>query len=72
MSDVHEYTTLQDFCRSEGFNNAVQEMIKDFEYLDKSLSEFLDKKRNEFARLYFTSNEELITLMGNLNNRNYL
>lgn len=35
-------------------------MLDDIEYLEKSLSDFLNKKREEFARLYFTSNEELI------------
>jgi hypothetical protein len=36
------------------------------------LSEYLDNKRSEFARLYFTSNEELIGLMGNLSNQTHL
>jgi hypothetical protein len=43
-------------------------MLKDFEILDKALCEYLDKKRLQFARLYFTSNDELISLMGNLGN----
>jgi len=43
-------------------------MLDDIEYLEKSLSDFLNKKREEFSRLYFTSNEELIKLMGNLKN----
>ena len=47
-------------------------MLRDIEYLDKSLNDYLDSKRTEFARLYFTSNEELIGLMGNLNNQSYL
>jgi hypothetical protein len=44
-------------------------MIEDLEYLDKSLTEYLDKKRMQFARLYFTSNDELIGLMGNITNQ---
>jgi dynein heavy chain len=47
-------------------------MRKDIRFLDKSLSDYLDKKRSEFSRLYFTSNDELIQLMGNLKNIGYL
>ena len=44
-------------------------MIEDLEHLDKSLTDYLDKKRMQFARLYFTSNDELIGLMGNISNQ---
>ena len=47
-------------------------MLSQVDYLDKSLHDYLDEKRSGFARLYFTSNEELIGLMGNLNNESYL
>lgn len=57
---------IQDFCRSEGFTTTAVKMIEDLEHLDKSLTDYLDKKRMQFARLYFTSNDELIGLMGNI------
>ena len=47
-------------------------MMGDLEYLDRSLCAYLDQKRNKFARLYFTSNEELIELMGQLKSSDYL
>jgi dynein heavy chain len=63
---------IQDFCRSEGFTGTAVKMIEDLEYLDKSLTDYLDKKRMQFARLYFTSNDELIGLMGNITNQAYV
>lgn len=63
---------VQDFCRADGFTTMVNGLLEDIDYLDKSLNEYLDKKRDQFARLYFTSNEELIQLMGNLANKAYL
>jgi hypothetical protein len=47
-------------------------MITDLEYLDKSLTDYLDQKRKKFVRLYFTSNNELVGLMGNINNKGYI
>lgn len=64
--------TVADFCRTDGFVSNVRRMKDDIRFLDKSLSDYLDKKRSEFARLYFTSNDELIQLMGNLKNVAYL
>ena len=64
--------TVQEFCRGDSFANVIADLLKDVDYLDKSLHDYLDEKRTGFARLYFTSNEELIGLMGNLNNQSYL
>lgn len=43
----------------------IKPMMKKLELLDFALCEYLDKKRTQFGRLYFTSNEELIELLGN-------
>jgi dynein heavy chain len=66
------YVSVSEFCYKEGFANLVAKMTKDLEYLDKSLTEYLDKKRGAFSRLYFTSNDELIGLMGNLADQSYI
>ena len=47
-------------------------MINDLERLDRSLCAYLDSKRAKFSRLFFTSNEELIELMGHLKDQDYL
>ena len=67
-----EINHVVDFVKNDGFISKANGMLDDIEYLEKSLSDFLNKKREEFARLYFTSNEELIQLMGNLKNQNFL
>ena len=65
-------TPVQEFCRSEGFAKMVNGLLDDVEFLEKSLNEYLDKKRDDFARLYFTSNKELVQLMGNLGKQKFL
>ena len=67
-----QQTTVAEFCRNEAFAVMVGDLLQDIEYLERSLSDYLDQKRSEFARLYFTSNEELIGLMGNLSNKTHL
>jgi len=69
-AEVHK--SVNNFCRAEGFIVLVQKMITDLDHLDKSLTDYLDKKRGSFARLYFTSNDELIGLMGNLTDKGYI
>ena len=50
----------------------IDSMIHDLERLDRSLCAYLDSKRAKFSRLFFTSNEELIDLMGHLKDQDYL
>ena len=63
---------LEKFCRVEGFTSLITKLTTELEYLDKALTNYLDKKRGAFSRLYFTSNDELIGLMGNLTNKEYI
>ena len=65
-------TTCQEFCRVEGFAGISSWMLADLEQLDKSLCAYLDQKRTKFSRFYFTSNEDLIELMGHLSDQDYL
>lgn len=68
----HRFVSVNDFCKLEQFLAMQTQMIKDLEFLDKSLAAYLDKKRAQFARLYFTSNDELIGLMANLKDQLYV
>jgi hypothetical protein len=63
---------VAEFCRPDSFGPMTKQMLRDIEVLDKSLNDYLDKKRKEFGRLYFTSNEELVALIANLGNQVYL
>lgn len=56
---------VQEFCYCQPLQNMIKPMMKKLELLDFALCEYLDKKRTQFGRLYFTSNEELIELLGN-------
>lgn len=42
------------------------------EVIEKQLEDYLDQKRNIFSRLYFLSDEQLLTLMAQYNNLDYL
>ena len=72
MSKAWEMSACREFCKIEGVADKTLQMIRDLEYLDRSLCTYLDQKRNKFSRLYFVSNDELIELMGQLKNTEYL
>jgi hypothetical protein len=40
-----QFVSVVDFCKLEHFLVMQTQMIKDLEFLDKSLSAYLDKKR---------------------------
>lgn len=66
-------TTVTEFCKGESdFVSTLEDMLGQIEFLDKSLNNYLDGKRSDFARLYFTSNEELLNLMSKLSDLEYL
>jgi hypothetical protein len=38
---------------------------KTMDEIEKNLADYLDEKRRDFARFYFISNDELLTLLAN-------
>jgi len=72
MTKAHELSSCREFCKIDGVADSNAQMMKDLEYLDHSLCAYLDQKRNKFSRLYFVSNDELIELMGQVKNTDYL
>jgi dynein heavy chain len=65
-------STCQELCDTENFKRITRELLRDFEQLDRALNQYLDRKRSKFARLFFTSNDELIEIMGSLDSSAYL
>ena len=65
-------TCVNEFCKENDFVSTLEDMLIQIEFLDKSLNSYLDQKRTDFTRLFFTSNEELLGLMSKLNDVEYL
>lgn len=42
MSIGVPYMTVSEFCRNEAFTTMVNDLLQDIDYLDKSLSDYLD------------------------------
>lgn len=56
--------TYKQFCKRESLRVAVPSMMQQFEYLMKCLIKYLEQKREYFPRLYFLSNEQIIEIVG--------
>ena len=56
--------TYRQFAKREGIKEKVQYMVKMFEFLMKCLIKYLEAKREYFPRLYFLSNEQIIEIVG--------
>lgn len=57
---VHKY------CRREHILGSLQYVNKEFENISKGLTVYLESKRENFARFYFLSNEEIIEILGQM------
>ena len=51
-------------CSVEGRLKTLTMLMDDLETCQKSLSEYLDTKRNSFPRFYFISDDELLSILG--------
>jgi dynein heavy chain, axonemal len=65
-------TTYKLFAKRETVRQSLDYMLKQFEYLMKCLIKYLELKRNYFPRLYFLSNEQIIEIVGMLEDINLL
>ena len=52
-------------CTKEGLLKTLQDWNKSLEKLQKTLEDYLDKQRTQFARFFFLSNEELLLILSN-------
>lgn len=72
MAKAAPSVSVQDFCHLEGLSAQIGPMLEQLDRLDHALCAYLDSKRSQFARLYFTSNEELIELLGQMRGEDFL
>ena len=56
--------SYSDFFKLEGKNDNAFNMVRGLESLMKSLTKYIEEKREQFARFYFLSNEQIIEMCG--------
>ena len=50
-------------CSRDGLKDSFLESNKNLEIVQKGLADYLEKKRSNFARFYFLSNDELLEIL---------
>lgn len=56
--------TYSQFFRQDGLRDGAAQMVRNLESLMKSLTRYIEEKREQFARFYFLSNEQIIEICG--------
>jgi len=64
MTETVKTKFVLDMCKSEGRLEMLQSLRGDLEICQKSLSQYLDTKRDAFPRFFFISDEELLSILG--------
>ncbi|KAL8440078.1 hypothetical protein Efla_004062 [Eimeria flavescens] len=61
---LQQASTLVDGCTQPGMKVQLRLMNDDLEEIQKSLDDYLERKRQEFPRLYFVSNSDMLEILG--------
>ena len=64
MTDTAKNTNVLDACSAQGRLEELTRLAEELESCQKSLSEYLDTKRNAFPRFFFISDDELLSILG--------
>ncbi|KAI9102678.1 dynein heavy chain and region D6 of dynein motor-domain-containing protein [Phlyctochytrium arcticum] len=70
MNDTAKHPSVLEACNAEGRLPLLQNLSNDLEACQKSLSDYLESKRNAFPRFFFISDEELLSILGSHDPKN--
>eukprot|EP00842_Homolaphlyctis_polyrhiza_P003630 jgi/Hompol1/4268/HPOL_001758-RA len=70
MSETAKHNLVVEACNAEGRLELLQGLSDDLEGCQKSLSDYLESKRNAFPRFFFISDEELLSILGSHDPKN--
>lgn len=63
MNQCYEDPTILINCSRDGLKDSFLESNKNLDIVQKGLADYLEKKRSNFARFYFLSNDELLEIL---------
>ena len=64
MTESYRDKNVLRACCVEGRLDVLKNMATELDACQKSLSDFLDSKRNSFARFFFISDDEMLSILG--------
>jgi dynein heavy chain len=70
MAETSKNNLVVDACNAEGRLELLLSLSEDLEACQKSLSDYLQSKRNAFPRFFFISDEELLSILGSHDPKN--
>ncbi|EKX52600.1 hypothetical protein GUITHDRAFT_157080 [Guillardia theta CCMP2712] len=64
MQETHKERNVVKACCVDGRLELLRQLANDLDWCQKSLSDFLDSKRNSFPRFFFISDDEMLSVLG--------
>ena len=68
MNELKNDTKVLNLGRIKDLEHILSSAHESLENIQKNLNEYLENKRNAFPRFYFLSNEDLIQILGDVQN----
>ncbi|KAJ3359470.1 Dynein heavy chain 10, axonemal, partial [Kappamyces sp. JEL0680] len=70
MAETSKHNLVVEACNADGRLELLKGLSDDLEACQKSLSDYLQSKRNSFSRFFFISDEELLSILGSHDPKN--
>ena len=64
MDGIQRDSRVASFVTIVNIQKQLDEILENLEYCQKALNDFLEEKRNRFARFYFLGDDDLLEILG--------